>query len=65
MELFKKMSNLTSVSIPVSVLERARKAGINVSGTARAAVVAAVEKKERESRAAYHSKHPEALLPEA
>ena len=41
------MSNLTSVSIPVPVLKRARELGINVSGTAREAVIAKVQKEEK------------------
>jgi len=53
------MVNITSVSIPYPILERARKLGINVSGTARKAVVAAVLKEERKARAGSPNTSPE------
>jgi 5,10-methylenetetrahydrofolate reductase len=43
----KRMTNVTSIAIPSSLLKRARKLGINVSGTSRDAVAAAVEKVEK------------------
>ncbi len=52
------MSNIATVSIPASILKRARKLGINVSGTAREAVLVEVQKRER-ARAGSPNTSPE------
>jgi post-segregation antitoxin (ccd killing protein) len=44
----KIMSFITSVSIPAPILEKAKQLGINVSKTSREAVIAAVQRREKE-----------------